>query len=207
MQPVNWTPPAPDYPEYAALLAAAQREARGFVNPRTVHLPDTIVAARGHDWAAGVLGKPWRGVGYHSSVESELIKAADAADLNPPLPQWLADYRAEKARRQAVLDADRAEARRRDEQAWAAALGRCAVELEVRQNETGHIRRGYREHLGHAVPLVDVVSALRRHQAGRALCETTTRRPMRLGDAVDAPVTCVRCLDWATKVHPAAPAA
>lgn len=89
MRPINWTPPAPDYPEYAALLDIAQQEARRFVDPSTVHLPDEIVVRRGHDWAAGVLGKPWHGVGCHPSIESALIKAADAADIHPPLPQWL----------------------------------------------------------------------------------------------------------------------
>jgi len=204
MRPINWTPPAPDYPEYATLLAAAQQAARRFVDPRTVRLPDEIVARRGYDWAAGVLGKPWRGVGYHPSVESALIKAADTADVRPPLPQWLIDDRAEAAEWQAQLDADRAAARQRDVRVWTEARERCAVKVEVRQNQTARVRGGYRQRLGHAVPLADALSGTRRrHQAGRALCETSSRQAMRLGEPVDEPATCVRCLDWTSRVRAA----
>lgn len=195
------TPPPPVYPEYPALLAAARSGPR-FVDSSRLWEPQHIADRRGWDWATAVLGRPFTGLRYISHVEARLIKLADEADIDPPLPGWLIAERAETAARDRALEEQRAAARAQDVQAWADARAACPVELEVRQNTTAHVRRGGRENLGHAVPLVDAVSGLRKHQAGRALCETAARRLMQLGEPVDEPVTCVRCLDWCAKVRP-----
>jgi hypothetical protein len=82
---------------------------------------------------------------------------------------------------------------------------RALSSSRFRQNEAARVRGGMRQRLGHAVPLAAAISETRRvHQAGRGLCETANRRPMRLTEPVTAePVTCVRCLDRTGKVRSA----
>lgn len=202
---LGWTPPPPDYPEYQALLAAARTASRGFVNPAQVRRPEHIANRRGGDWATAVIGRPYLGLRHITSVEAALIVAADAADIDPPLPQWLIEERAATAEHRQLLAERRAAARHRDEQAWAGARGGCLVDLEVRPNLTARPRSGQMQNLGHAVPLALALSGTRRqHPPGRALCETAGRRPMRLGEPTGDPATCVRCLDWTTKIRPAA---
>lgn len=204
---LDWTPPTPIYPQYADLRAAAEQAARGFVDPATVYRPDEIARRRGYDWVTAVIGRPYHGVRSVSVVEARLIDLADAAGVDPALPQWLVDERAETAQRQRLRDDGRAAARRRDEQAWAIARQGCPVAVEVRPNLTAQVRNSVREHLGHVVPLADAMSGRsRRHAAGRALCETANRRPMRLGEPTSDPATCMRCLQWAPKVRGAEPA-
>ncbi len=199
---LGWTPPPPAYPEYERLLEAAQTQARRPVNPATLWLPDHIATRRGDDWATAVIGRPYRGLQSVSSVEAKLIVLADAAGVDPELPQWLADERAETAARQAEQDRRKAEARQREADAWAAAVKACPVPLEVRENTNS---RGYGNRAGalcHAVPTADAVSGTRRqHPAGRPLCVTAARRPMPLSEPVDEPATCVRCLGWAGKIR------
>lgn len=202
---LNETPPAPTYPEYQELLAEAVGAARGFLDPRSIYVKQALIARRSDNWCLAVLGRPCYGLGHISSVEAELLVLADAAGIDPPLPQWVIEGRAETARREAAEQERRAKLRQRDEEAWKAAREQCTVEVEVRQNTTARVRgRGGRENLGHAVPLVDAMSGRsRQHRAGRALCETSNRaRPLALGEPVDAPATCVRCLAYAVAVRP-----
>jgi hypothetical protein len=201
----GWTPPPPDYPEYAALLAAAQ-QGSPFVDPARVWEPQHIADRRGWDWATAVLGRPFNGLRSISHTEARLIELADAAGVTPPLPDWLLAERAESAAAAAELDRRRAEARQRDLDTWTAARDACPVPLEVRENTHTRVRGYLSEALRHAVPTADAVSGTRRqHPAGRALCVTAGRRPLNLSDPVDQPATCVRCLDWTSKIRPATP--
>jgi hypothetical protein len=82
----------------------------------------------------------------------------------------------------------------------------CPVPLEVRENTNSRAYGERREPLRHAVPTEPAVSGTRRtHPVGRALCVTDKRREMPLGDPTNEHATCVRCLDWCTKVRPAGP--
>jgi len=200
---LGWMPP-PDYPEYPELLEAARAAARGFVDPARVHIPDAIATRRGWDWATAVIGRPYHGPRSVSSVEAKLIELADVADIDPALPQWLLVERAESAAREHERKQQLAAARARQELVWADARAACAVPLEVRANTNSRAYGERREALRHAIPLAAAVSGARRaHPAGRPLCVTAGRRPMPLGEPVDDPATCVRCLDWCGKVRTA----
>jgi hypothetical protein len=200
---LGWTPPAPTYPEYAELRAAAE-QASPFVDPARVWEPQHIADRRGWDWATAVLGRPFAGLRSISHTEARLLELADAADVAPALPDWLLAERAETAARAAELDRRRAEARQRDQEAWAAARDACPVPLEVRENTHARVRGYLSEPVRHAIPLAGAVSGTRRqHPAGRALCVTDKRRPLSLSEPVDQPATCVRCLEWAGRIRPA----
>lgn len=201
--------PPPTYPEYEQLLAQAKRNASGPVDANTFPKKQRIMWERGDDWCLAVLGKPCHGLGRISCVDAELLVLADAANINPPLPQWVVDARAETARRKKVREDQRAALRQRDQAAWDAAREQCPVELEVRLNPTSRVRDGEWHNLGHAVPLVDALSRRRLHPKGRALCESLTRaRPLRLGEPTSAaPATCVRCLAYVSQIRPAEPPA
>jgi hypothetical protein len=199
--PLSWTPPPPTYPEYSGLLQAARASSR-FVDPARVHVPEAIASRRGCDWATAVIGRPYHGLRSVSSVEAKLIELADAAEIGPALPQWLLDERGEQQTQECARQQRKAEALARQQQVWADARAACPVPLEVRENTNS---RGYgerREPLRHAVPTEPAVSDTRRaHPAGRPLCVTSSRRPMPLGEPVEEPATCLRCLDWTGKVR------
>lgn len=200
---LGWTPPPPTYPEYAGLLDAA-RAASPFVDPARLWEPERIADRRGWDWATAVLGRPFNGLRSISHTEARLIELADAAGVDPPLPEWLLAERAETTEQRRKIEQLRAEARQRDLDAWTAARDACPVPLEVRENTHARVRGNLRENLRHAVPTADAVSGTRRqHPAGRALCVTAARRSLHLGEPTDQPATCVRCLDWTSKIRPA----
>jgi hypothetical protein len=204
-RPLLWTPPAPDYPEYADLYEQARTNR--FVDPTKVYAADDIWRRRGADWTTAVLGKHYRGVTSISAVESRLLELADAAGIDPPLPAWVLEDRAETEETERARAAAAADQAARELAAWNAALAGAGVALEVRENTNS---RGYgnrRDPLRHAVPTVPARSgpgaARRRHAAHRALCETATRKPLALGEPTDRPATCQRCLDHARTVIPA----
>lgn len=194
--------PPPSYPEYPDLLVQAERNARGPVDPCSIPRKEDLIRRRGSDWCLAVLGKPCHGLAFISSVAAELLVLADAADIDPPLPQWVVDARAETARRKQARDDERAGRRKRDRDAWDEARKGCLVPLEVRLNPTARVRNGEWHNLGHAVPLVDARSPRRLHPKGRALCESLRRaKPLRLGDPATEPVTCVRCLAYVPQIR------
>lgn len=195
-------PPAPTYREYPAVVARARELTPQFVDPANLFPERPVVRRRGADWVTAVLGRPYEGLGGRTTVHEQcLIIAADEAGINPPLPGWIVEARAESARRQQQLDQQRADARRRDIKKWTTARDACGVPLEVhdgsRTRASGHPTR-------HAVPTVDGYSGTRRlHRAGRALCETGNARPLQLaGSSADGdPATCVNCLARAPQVR------
>lgn len=201
-------PPAPTYPEYADLYETARRTAPRFVDPANLYVGAAAAHSHGADWCTAVLGFPFAGLRHLTVVQDQLLKLAADAGINPPLPDWIVEARAEGARRQAELEEARSARARADADAWHAVLERSTVALQVREGSRPHVRRGASEHLRHAVPEDDVYSGtrtVRTHRAGRALCESERRaRPLALGDTTDQPATCVRCLQWTPQVRPTA---
>lgn len=199
-------PPAPTYPEYAGLLDEARRTVPSFVDPANLYPAAGVVQRRGHDWATAVLGYPFDGFRGVSAVQHQLLQLADEADVDPPLPAWIVEGRAEGERRRALRDQERRDQAARNAARWAEARAASPVDLEVRESSRARVDGSSYQHLGHAVPAVAVYSGTRKvrvHSAGRALCETPTRtKPLKLGCATTDPATCVSCLKWATQVRP-----
>lgn len=198
-------PPAPTYPEYARLYAEARATCPRFVDPANLYPARPVAQRRGDDWCTAVLGRPTDAYDYDrwTHVEHHFLILADAAGINPPLPGWIVEGRAESARRNAQRLADQQAQRDREAQRWADVLaaGPSGAGFEVREGSHNRVRGSRYEPTRHVVPSVDVRSGVRRiriHPAGRALCETERRsRPLDISDsAVDAPANCRRCLDW-----------
>lgn len=195
--------PKPTYPEYEQLVADAEASVRadsGFVDPAKLRARDAL--PRTHDWRVAVLGHDRSS----TLVELHMLLLAHERDLDPPLPQWLVDARAQATSMQAARDEERARRDRVDEAVWAQILSKLTVEVEVRRNGHARVRLGFWHHLGHVVPKVDVRSGpRRRHRAGRALCESETRaRELDLSGGEGGPATCQSCLTYCTKIRPAA---
>lgn len=196
--------PAPTYPEYEQLhadaTAAAAADGR-FVDPAKLRHSQAL--RRGWEWRVRVLGhdRP------PTLTELHMLLLADQRDLDPDAPQWLVDVRAQAEAADAEKKAARARRDQQDHDVWEKARAGCPVELEVRRNGTARVRGGYMHNLGHAVPPVDVVSGerkLRRHPAGRALCETEQRaKPLDLSGGTGGPATCVNCLKYTPLIRPA----
>jgi hypothetical protein len=201
-------PPAPTYPEYLALYAAAQRTAPRFVDPANPYVGAAAAARRGSDWCTAVLGRPYPGPRRLTVVQGRLLELADEAGVDPPLPDWIVQARADGERIRAARERQRSARARREAEAWRAVLEQTTVELVIREGSRPRVRGGASEHLRHAVPAVDVYSGtrtVRTHPAGRALCESERRaRPLALGAVTEEPATCVRCLQWAPRVRTAA---
>lgn len=206
--PDHWKPPQrpePTYPEYAQLKADAEESVRAdgrMVDP--VKLRRVGSLSRSWTWRVSVLGHD----NERKLLDLHMLLLADERDLDPPLPQWLVDARAEAE----AQDAEKARRRKArddvDEAASAEALKDFPVKVTVLRNGTGRVRFGYVHHLGHIVPAEDVLSGSearpRRHRAGRGLCETERRgRPLDLSGGEGGAATCVNCLSWAVKVRAA----
>lgn len=194
--------PKPTYPEHEWLVAAAQASVRadnGFVDP--VKLRNVQSLPRTHDWRISVLGHD----GERTLVEMHMLLLAHEQDLDPPLPQWVVDARAEARRREAERDAKLKELNDMFQARWDEVSQGCLVEVSVWRNGRARAHYGYAHHLGHVVPKVDAVSGrCRRHLAGRALCETEQRaQPLDLSGGEGGPATCVSCLDYTPKIRPA----
>lgn len=205
--------PQPAYDQYAAVLAAARAQGR-FADPAELPVINAIIARRGRDWCTAVLGfwMPPAGLGAISLTEARMLRAADELGLTPPLPAPVLAARA----REEVQDQDRArrrQAERDDRQRrWSQALASCPVKVTVRLNRRRSPRPG--PALAHVVPDADAVSwpraktpgsrpRRRDHPAGRALCERPDRaRPLLLGEPVEIPATCHRCLAYTPLLHP-----
>lgn len=194
------------YDGYGELREAARRRNGGLADPREIPALERLMRERGRDWCSSVLGYPVEGgLRSISSLDADMLAVARERGLDPPLPGWLAQWKAESAETQRLRDQARDQAQQRDRDRWAAAVAACKVSVEVRPNVHG---RRYRSVLGgtlrHVVPLADAISGRSRsHQAGRALCETPTRaKPLVLGEPTDEPATCVSCIAYAAKIRP-----
>jgi hypothetical protein len=195
--------PEPAYPEYQQVRTHARTDFSPHVDPAgEVDRMQAVLHGRGRDWAMGVLGFWFDGdLRSLSLVESRMLLVADQLDLQPPLPTRILDWNQQWDRLRREQQASRDRAAARDRQRWQEALARCQVAVEVRPNIHGRRYGGWdTSPLRHVVPLNDACSGptgRRRHPAGRALCETPTRRrPLQLGEPTDQPATCVRCLAY-----------
>ncbi len=174
-------------------------------DPGRPYLSVDAVQRRGADWCTAVLGAPFTGQRHLTVVQDQLLKLADDAGIDPPLPNWIAQARAEPGRARAARDEQRRAQTERETAAWQAVLAQAAVELEVREGSRPRVRGTGAEPLRHAVPIRDVHSGtrvIRTHPGGRALCESERRAPpLALGETSDQAATCVRCLHWAPRVR------
>lgn len=200
--------PEPAYPEYAALRAETAAVFGPFVSPQEIDEGTAVIRTHTCDWASAVLGRPFPGsLRAVSTTDTRLLILAHRRDLDPPLPDRLLGWKHDDEQHEHVLAERRAAEQLRLRQRWDAVLADCAIPVEVRLNTRGSRRAsgfGEARHLGHIVALVDARSPRRRHRAGRALCETTRRSsPLVLGEPVDEPATCHRCLDFASSARPA----
>src|SRR5690349_10715232 len=94
----------PTYPEYQGLLELARESVRldhGFVDPVKLRMLERMPV--GTDWRISVVGHS----GQRTLMDLHMLLLARGQDINPPLPQWLAEIRAE----QAAAEAAREEAR------------------------------------------------------------------------------------------------
>lgn len=200
-------PPLPTYPEYPALLEKAVRSVPAFVDPANIYPAQPVVDRRGGDWCTAVLGFPFAGLRRLSRAQNQLLIVADAADVDPPLPDWIVEGRAAGDRYRAAREDAKSRQADRDAATWRAALAAATVRVEVRPGSRPRTRSATTEYLGHAVPLFDAYSGtrtIRTHPAGRALCESPNRtRPLALGSTIDRPATCDRCLTWTQTVRAA----
>jgi hypothetical protein len=126
--------PTPTYPDYADLLAAAQASVRadgGFVDPVKLRRCDNLHRSR--DWRISVLGHD----NGCSLLDMHMLLLADARGLEPPMPQWLVDLRAEQdARRFAEEEARKALQLARDRE-WRALVEALPVPVHLAYNYSG----------------------------------------------------------------------
>jgi hypothetical protein len=196
----------PAYPEYGTVRHKATKTRPRFVDQAYINTLTAIVRTHGPDWCTAVLGYPFTGLNTLPPVDAHMLYIADQMALTPPLPDRIVRQRREQ---QALRDEQarlHRQERHRQGLAWDTARQQCAVPdvLTVRPNRNSRRHISRLGHLDgpnrHVVPTVTVYSGTpqrpRTHQAGRALCETTRRQPMDLGDPVDDPPICVRCLKW-----------
>ncbi|MFF8399846.1 hypothetical protein [Streptomyces sp. NPDC016172] len=194
--------PEPAYELYQELRREAELRSRPPLGPTDLQRMNEVAARRGYDWCTAVLGRSFPGLDRVSSVDGWMLVAADELNLDPPLPHRIVKEReaAEQRRKaQETLAAAKLEAEKRR---WNLVAGGSPVALTVHEN-TRHT--GPNGTTRHAAPEADVVSGkARKHPAGRGLCEMPDRAdPLHLGEAVDLPPNCVRCLDYAGKIRAA----
>lgn len=199
--------PQTAYDQYPTILREAKMRALQPVDPRAMDDYWAMLRLDTTDWVMAVLG--WDApADLHriSCTDAEMLMLADERGLDPALPPWLVQWKAESAETAARQEEARLAVVNRDRDRWAQALAGCVVPVEVRPNLNQHIHGGRRQSLMHAVPLADVMSGKTRiHRAGRALCETGRARPLPLGEPDNgSPGTCVRCLQWMGKIREAA---
>lgn len=166
----------PDYPEYAALRAAAQRS---FTDPRWQALLNEAVQARGGDWCSAVLGREW-GAGRDSATDVSMLLLAHEHDVVPPIPQFILDARAEREAREAVARAERegreraeAERQAKIDAEWKALAEALPVPVVVAHNYRS--RRHYENYVqgvDHIVVLAELHHGRLSRRATQALCES-----------------------------------
>lgn len=201
------TSPQVAYDGYDELRREARRRTAGPVNPADLAVYADIMRARGTDWCRSVLGRDIPpnplGRGGLPTLDVEMLRVAHERNLDPPKPPWLVRWQQEPDENQRRSDEARETAHRQDAGRWAAALATCGVpadQLEVRPNaRSRQVRHGVRQELLHVVPLVDVRSQRRRHQAGRELC--AVRRARVLGEPAGQPATCVACVKYTAEIR------
>ncbi|MFF4057691.1 hypothetical protein ACFYZ0_18280 [Streptomyces sp. NPDC001708] len=192
--------PEPEYELYQELRHNAELRSRPPLGPDDLRRMTEVSARRGRDWCTAVLGRGFPGIDRVSSVDGWMLVAADELNLDPPLPRRIVEEREaveQRRKAEATLAAVKLETEKRQ---WGLLVGSAPVTLTVHENTRHTVPNGVTRH---AVPPADVVSGkARRHPAGRGLCEMPGRAdPLHMGDAVDLPPNCVRCLDYAAKIR------
>lgn len=192
--------PEPAYPEHEDVRREARRRGGPFVNLADTDRWTEVARRRGGDWCAAVLGMGFPGAYALSTVDGWMLIVADERDLNPPLPARILEDRKHAQEAKELRERQAKERQEREMRRWQAALAAAGVEVTVREN-TRHT--GVGGSLRHVVPKEELVSGRsRKHLADRGLCETPDRvDPLHLGEPVDAPANCRRCLDYLEKVR------
>ncbi|CAM5236699.1 hypothetical protein [Streptomyces griseomycini] len=192
--------PEPAYPEYEDVRREARRRKGPFVNLADTDRWTEVARRRGGDWCAAVLGKGFPGAYALSTVDGWMLIVADERGLNPPLPARIVEDRRHAQEAKELREKQVRERQEREMRRWQAALAAAGVEMTVREN-TRHT--GVGGSLRHAVPKEELVSGQsRKHLADRGLCETPDRaNPLHLGEPVNAPANCRRCLAYMEKVR------
>lgn len=89
------------YDGYGELREAARRRSGGLAGPREIPALEALMRRRGQDWCSSVLGYPVTGgLRSISSLDADMLMVADGRGLDPPLPPWLVQWRAESAETQ-----------------------------------------------------------------------------------------------------------
>jgi hypothetical protein len=191
-------PPEPEYPEYEQVRAEAERRSRGPIDPQKLREMEEVAARRRSDWCTAVIGRTFAGIAYIPYVDAFMLLVADEMNLEPPVPQRIAESRRLFDEQRAQDQARRDEQREQERQRWELALASCPVKVDVRAN----LNRGSSRSLLHATTDVPVRSDRGVHPAGRALCEHK-RNPRRLGEPIaDGVATCRSCVTYVAKIRP-----
>jgi hypothetical protein len=192
--------PEPEYSLYQEIRVDAENRSRGPLGPADLKLMYEVAERRGRDWCTAVLGRHFPGIDYVSSVDGWTLITADELQLDPPLPTRIVEARRRSQEANEAREQKSRELREKEKRRWDAALAAAGVEMTVREN-TRHT--GVGGSLRHAVPKDELVSGRsRKHLADRGLCETPDRsNPLHLGDPIDAPANCHRCLAYMEKVR------
>jgi len=162
----------PSYPEYADLHARATASAAAdgwFVDPVKFRRWQSL--HRGHDWTISVLGHNQQ----HSLVEIHMLLIADDWNLQPPLPRWLTEQRAEQQRREAARRAanDARIAALRGE--WTSLWTALPVPVTVAYNYSGpNHREGWCQGAAHILAAADLRAGRLHRVAGSALCTVSS---------------------------------
>ncbi|MGY4936239.1 hypothetical protein ACWD7T_35225 [Streptomyces sp. 900116325] len=192
--------PEPEYPLYQQIRVGAEHRGRGPLGPADLKLMYEVASRRGGNWCTAVLGRDFPGIDYVSSVDGFTLIAADELALDPPLPTRIVEQRKRTQEANEAREQKFRELREKEKRRWEAALAAAGVEMTVRENTRHSSVRGS---LRHAVPKDELVSGRsRKHLADRGLCETPDRlSPLHLGDPVNAPANCHRCLSYMEQVR------
>lgn len=192
--------PEPEYALYEELRREAELRSRPPLGPDDLQRMYEVAARRGYDWCTAVLGRGFPGIDRVSSVDGWMLVSADELNIDPPLPRRIVEEREAAEQRRKAQELARQEKLETEKRRWNLVAGAAPVTLTVHEN-TRHT--GPHGATRHAVPSVEVISGkARKHPADRALCETPGRaNPLHLGDAVDDPPNCARCLHYAATIR------
>lgn len=199
-------PGTPNFPQYPALLAAAQarhRKAGGFVNPAQVYAVDEIECRRGSDWVMSILGRRYGGARTITLVELHLVMVADEHGVCPPLPAAVLEARARHERETAAKEAAAAALEASLEAEWRTLQAAMPVAVAAVHNykSARHCENGYVQGSDHIVVQEDLMHGRLRRRKGQALCENPSYAknlmlafPDGDSDGSTRRPTCVRCI-------------
>lgn len=191
------------YPEYEGLLVLAAESLRrdgSFIDPVKWRMMQAV--PRNTDWALSVLRTYRRG----DPLALHMLLLAHGQDIDPPLPDWLAEVREKQAAaRRREEEAAAARARALDE-AWASIWKALPQQVGVAYNYSGpgHYET-YSSGADHIILSEDLVFGRMKRVKGWAMCTTpSSARHQSFDLKPDHPTkrraTCKACLRAAAKV-------